>query len=93
MLLIDYSSAFNTIVPSKLISKFKALDLNPALCNWVLDILKGRPQVVKLRSITSTPLIVNTEALFTHDCVAKHTSSSFIRFSDDTTVIRLDYQQ
>jgi gmma-aminobutyric acid receptor subunit gamma/cGMP-dependent protein kinase 2 len=32
MLFIDYSSAFNAIVPSKLI-KLEALGLNPALCN------------------------------------------------------------
>jgi gmma-aminobutyric acid receptor subunit gamma/cGMP-dependent protein kinase 2 len=31
MLFIDYSSAFNTIVPSKLIFKLEALGLNPAL--------------------------------------------------------------
>jgi hypothetical protein len=31
MLFIDYSSAFNTIVPSKLIIKSEALGLNPAL--------------------------------------------------------------
>ena len=37
MLFIDYSSAFNTIVPSKLINKLEALGLNSALCNWVLD--------------------------------------------------------
>ena len=43
LLFIDYSSAFNTIVPSKLI-KLGALGLNPALCNWVLDILTGRPR-------------------------------------------------
>jgi hypothetical protein len=45
MLLIDYSSAFNIKVPYKLIIKFEALGLNPALCNWVLDFLTGRPQV------------------------------------------------
>ena len=36
MLFIDYSSAFNTIVISKLI-KLEALGLNPILCNLVLD--------------------------------------------------------
>jgi hypothetical protein len=39
MLFIDYSSAFNTIVPSKLITKLRSLGLNPSLCNWVLDFL------------------------------------------------------
>jgi hypothetical protein len=42
MLFIDYSSAFNTIVPTKL----RALGLNPALCNWVLGFLTGHPQVL-----------------------------------------------
>ena len=47
MLFIDYSSAFNTIVPPKLI-KLETLGLDPALCNWVLDFLTGRPQVVRV---------------------------------------------
>ena len=102
MLLIDYSSAFNTIVPSKLIIKFKALDLNPALCNWVLDILKGRhPQVVMVGNNTSTLLILNTGApqgcvlspllysLFTHD----QASNTMIKFADNTRVAGLIYQQ
>ena len=38
MLFIDYSSAFNTIVPSKLVIKLETLGLNPALCNWVLTL-------------------------------------------------------
>ena len=62
MLFIDYSSAFNTILPSKLIIKLETLGLNPALCNWVLDFLMGRPQVVKVGSLSSTPLIHNTGA-------------------------------
>jgi hypothetical protein len=62
MLFIDYSSAFNTIVPAKLIIKVEALGLNPALCNWVLDVLTGRPQVAKVGNITLTPLILNTGA-------------------------------
>ena len=51
MLFNDYSSAFNIIVPSKLI-----------LCNWVLDFLTGRPQVIKVGNNISTPLILNTGA-------------------------------
>ena len=58
MLFVDYSSAFNTIVPSKLVIKLEALGLNPALCNWVLDFLTGRPQVVRVGKNISTPLIL-----------------------------------
>ena len=61
MLFIDYSSALNTIVPSKLI-KQEALGLNPNLCNWVLDFLAGHPQVVKVGNNISTLLILNTGA-------------------------------
>jgi hypothetical protein len=74
MLFIDYSSAFDTIVPSMLIIKLEALGLNPTLCNWVLDFLTGCPLM---------------SSLFTHDCVAMHVSNSIIKFADDTTVVRL----
>ncbi len=36
MLFVDYSSAFNTIVPSQLINKLHALGLTPSTCNWLL---------------------------------------------------------
>ncbi len=42
MLLIDFSSAFNTIIPQQLINKLNLLGLNNSLCNWILD-LTGRP--------------------------------------------------
>ena len=41
MLFIDYSSAFNAIMPSKLITKLRTLGLNTSLCNWILDCLTG----------------------------------------------------
>uniref|UniRef100_A0A8C7I238 Reverse transcriptase domain-containing protein n=1 Tax=Oncorhynchus kisutch TaxID=8019 RepID=A0A8C7I238_ONCKI len=101
MLFIDYSSAFNTIVPSKLITKLRILGLNTSLCNWILDFLMGRPQVVRLGSNTSPMLILNTGAPqvfvlspllyspFTHDCMARHNSNNIIKFADNTTVVGL----
>ncbi len=47
LLLIDYSYAFNTIVPIKLAFKLTDLGLNSSLCNWIQDFLTGRPQAVK----------------------------------------------
>ena len=41
MLFIDHSSAFNTIVPTKVITKLRTLGLNPSICNWILDCLTG----------------------------------------------------
>ena len=54
MLFIDYSPAFNIIVPSKLITKLRNLGLNTSLCNWILDILTGRPHVVSVGNNLST---------------------------------------
>ena len=56
MMFIDYSTAFNTIVPTKLITKLRTLGLNTSLCNWILDFLTGRPQVVGFGSLTLGPL-------------------------------------
>jgi hypothetical protein len=81
MLITDYSSAVNTILPTKLITKRRTLGLNISLCNWILDILTGRFQVVRVGNNMSPMLILNTGApqgcvlspllysLLTHDCV------------------------
>ena len=65
--------------------------------NWILDILTGRPQVVRVGNNTSATLILNTGSplgsilycLFTYNCVAKHDSKTIIKFADDTTVVGL----
>jgi hypothetical protein len=88
-------------VPTKRITKLRTLGLNTSLCNWILDFLTGHPQVVRLGNNTSATLILNTGApqgyvfsplpvsLFTHDCVAKHDSSTTIKFANDTPVAGL----
>jgi hypothetical protein len=59
MLFIDYSSVFNTLVPTKHITKLRTLGLNTSFCNWILDFLTGRPQVVRLGNNTSATMILN----------------------------------
>ncbi len=54
MLFIDFSSAFNTIIPQQLIPKPNLLGLKPSLCNWILDILTSRPQSVRVGRNTSS---------------------------------------
>jgi len=46
---IDFSSAFNTIVTSKLILELRDLGLGTPICNWIMDFLTlvlntGAPQ-------------------------------------------------
>ena len=56
MLFIHFSSAFNTIIPQQLIHKLDQLGLNTSLCNWLLDVLTGRPQAVRVGSNTSSTI-------------------------------------
>ncbi len=62
MLFLDYSSAFNTIVPATLVAKLQTLGLNRSLCSWILDFLTGRIQVVRMGNNTSSPLTLNAGA-------------------------------
>ncbi|KAL0160672.1 hypothetical protein M9458_044397, partial [Cirrhinus mrigala] len=96
MLFIDFSSAFNTIIPQQLINKLNLLGLNTSLCNWILDFLTGRPQSVRVGRNTSSTTTLSTGApqgcvlspllftLLTHDCTAKFSSNHIINNNDET---------
>ncbi|KAI5615843.1 gastrula zinc finger protein XlCGF28.1-like [Silurus asotus] len=101
MLFIDFSSAFNTIISQHLIKKLSLLGLNTSLCNWILDLLTGRPQAVRIGNRISSTTTQSTEALqgsvfsplqftlLTHDCVAMYSLNHIVKFADDTTVLVL----
>ncbi len=90
---VDYSSAFNTIVPATLVAKLQTLGLIRSLCSWILNFLTGRSQMVRMDNNTSSPLILNTGApqgcvlstllysLYTHDCTATHSSNIIVKFA------------
>ena len=97
VLFIDFSSAFNTIIPMKLIEKLHILNFPADVCNWILDFLLERPQVVKIKSNFSSSIVLNTGApqgcvlspsfytIFTFDCEALDENSLIVKFADDTT--------
>lgn len=101
MLFIDFSSAYNTIIPQKLILELVQLGIKTSLCNWLLDFLTARPQAVRVGSNTSSTITLNTGApqgcvlspllftLLTHDCKPSSSSILIIKFADDTTVVGL----
>ncbi|KAI5619892.1 hypothetical protein C0J50_20542 [Silurus asotus] len=101
MLFIDFSSAFNTIIPQHLIEKLRLLGLNTSLCNWILDFLTERPQSVRIGNSISSTTTLSTGApqgcvlspllftLLTHDCARMHSSNHINKFADDTTVVGL----
>ena len=86
MLFIDFSSAFNTIIPQHLTRKLSLLGLNTSLCNWILDFLMGRPQTVWIGSNTSSTSTLSCVlsqlllTLLTHDCTALHHWNHIIKF-------------
>ena len=101
MLFLDFSSAFNTIRPQQLICKLDTLGLSTSLCNWLLDFLSQRPQVVRVGNNTSNSITLSTGApqgcvlspllftLLTHDCTPTHSSNHLVKFADDTTLVGL----
>ncbi|KAK3514088.1 hypothetical protein QTP70_003217 [Hemibagrus guttatus] len=101
VLFVDFSSTFNTVIPSKLTTKLGDLGINTSLRNWIMDFLTNRPQHVRSGHICSTTITFNTGipqccvlspflySLFTHEYRPVYGSNSIIKFSDDTTVIGL----
>ncbi|KAI5610553.1 gastrula zinc finger protein XlCGF28.1-like [Silurus asotus] len=99
MLFIDFSSAFNTVLPTVLITKLSELGICTSTCRWILDFFTNSPQSVKLGNQVSLTLILNTGipqgcvlspllySLFTHDCAPLYNSNIFIKYADDTTVV------
>ena len=96
MLFIDYSSAFNTIIPDILVSKLTALGLSPSICTWIKDFLTNRPQTVKLGPHHPSTITLSTGSpqgcvlspllysLYTNDCTPTHPTDTIIKFADDT---------
>ncbi|MFY0323997.1 RNA-directed DNA polymerase, partial [Bacillus sp. YIM B13585] len=92
MLFVDYSSAFNTIIPSTLTSKLEVLGLSLLLCQWISNFLTDSPQVARVGKHTSSTLTLSTGApqgcvlspllysLYTYDCVATSNSTTIIKF-------------
>ncbi len=101
LLFIDYSSAFNTIVPHQ--ASGQTLRPRPKHFTLWLDSRfphrqtssgEGRPVHLQLhhpecRSPAGCVLSPLLYSLYTHDCVSSHRSTSIIKFADDTVVLGL----
>ncbi len=101
ILFVDFSSAFNTIMPDLLSDKLKQLSVPTSICQWITSFLTDRQQLVRLGKLTSRTLTISTCApqgcilspllfsLYTNDCTSKDPSVKLLKFADDTTVIGL----
>uniref|UniRef100_A0A669B3Y2 Reverse transcriptase domain-containing protein n=1 Tax=Oreochromis niloticus TaxID=8128 RepID=A0A669B3Y2_ORENI len=101
MLFVDYSSAFNTIIPDILIDKLVNLDFPPSTCAWIKNFLTDRSQSVKVGNQQSSTLSLSTGSpqgcvlspllytIYTSDCTPTHPCNIIIKFADDTTLMGL----
>ncbi|XP_041864665.1 uncharacterized protein LOC121654536 [Melanotaenia boesemani] len=90
-MLFHYSSAFNIIPPDKLEGKLTDLGVPPTACNWILDFLMDRQQVVKMGDKVLAQLTVSTGSL-RGSCLSPklftlYTSESFST-REDTIIIK-----
>ncbi|KAK2894332.1 hypothetical protein Q8A73_016816 [Channa argus] len=101
ILFVDFSSAFNTIIPSLLQLKLTQLSVPSSVCQWITSFLTDRQQLVRLGKLSSSTRTISTGApqgcvlspllfsLYTNDCTSKHPSVKLLKFADDTTLIGL----
>jgi len=101
LLFIDFSSAFNSIQPHKLLEKLINLQVNPFIIKWYYSFLTQRRQQVKVNSVLSDVAVNSTGApqgcasspflftVYTNDCISQQSNQFIIKFSDDTVLLQL----
>ncbi|KAK3549938.1 hypothetical protein QTP86_016875, partial [Hemibagrus guttatus] len=99
ILFVDFSSAFNTIIPDRLQTKLMEISVPTPICQWITNFLTGRQQQVRLGKLTSGSLTISTGApqgcvlspllfsLYTNNYTATDPSVKLLKFADNTTVI------
>ncbi len=98
---MDFSSAFNTIIPNLLLPKLTRLSVPTSICQWINSFLTDRLQLVSLGKYTSSNRTISTGApqgcvlspllfsLYTNNCTFIDPSVKLLKFADDTTPISL----
>ncbi|KAK3548381.1 hypothetical protein QTP70_012138 [Hemibagrus guttatus] len=101
ILFVDFSSAFNTIIPALLRDKLFQLNVPDSMCSWITDFLTDRQQFVRLGTHVSDLQHISTVSpqgcvlspllfsLYTNGCTSGHQSVKLLKFADDTTLIGL----
>ncbi len=101
ILFVDFSSAFNTIIPDTLQNKRSQLSVPTSICQWINSFQTDRQQLVRLGKFSFSTHTISTGApqgcvlspllfsLYTNDCTSKDPSVKLLKFADDTTLIGL----
>ncbi|KAK5925568.1 hypothetical protein CgunFtcFv8_018082 [Champsocephalus gunnari] len=92
ILFVDFSSAFNTIIPALLQDKLSQLHVPVSTCRWITDFLSDRKQHVRLGKHLSDPRTISTGSpqgcvlspllfsLYTNSCTSSHHSVKLLKF-------------
>ncbi len=92
ILFVDFSSAFNTIIPNRLLAKLTLLSVPTSVCQWITSFLTDRQQLVMLGKFSSSTRTISTGApqgcvlspllfsLYTKYCTSKDPSVKLLKF-------------
>ena len=99
ILMMDFSSAFNTLQTHLLLSRLVDLDVILSIVLRVRLFLRDRPQSVCVNSVKSNELILNTGApqgcvlspilfsIYTNEIMSNTTTLTIIKFADDMALV------
>ncbi len=102
ILFVDFSSAFNTIIPNHLLLKLSQLSMPTSVCKWINSFLTDSQaaaneagkiliqhpydQLWSSSGLRLSPLLFS---LYTNNCTSKDPSVKLLKFADNTTLIGL----
>ena len=101
ILFVDFSSAFNTILPGILADRLKQLGAPDYLVNIIMSFLSNRKQHVKIDDCKSSVLVSNTGApqgcvlspflfsVYTNSVVSNNPSVRIFKYADDMAIVGL----
>ena len=99
ILMMDFSSAFNTIQSHLLLKRLIDLDVSPSLVLWIRSFLCNRPQRVIVNDVLSNEIVVNTGApqgcvlspilfsIYTNEMTCDNEVLTLIKFADDMALV------
>ncbi len=101
ILFVDFSSAFNTLIPNLILPKLPQLSVPTSICQWINSFLTDRQQLVRQEKFSSSTRTISAGApqgcvlspllffLYMIDCTSKDPSVKLLKFADDTSLIYL----
>ena len=99
IMFFDFSSAFDTVQPVRLVEKLQVMKVDPDMVAWISNYLTDRPQYVRLRHCLSDVVTSNTGtpqgtvlspflfSLYTSDFCYNSRACHLQKFSDDSSIV------